>query len=119
VLGFFNVLVFLGCYDLLWQLYAPQTKILDCRTNVWERFSKYLSKGEYSIWATLLWNYFETAFPNVRSDFQNFRLGSIKFLQKIVSSQKTNTSPRMLLSFVIILQSCYKRSSQETNTSQR
>jgi hypothetical protein len=28
------------------------------------------------------------AFPNVRSDFQNLRLGSIKLLQKIVASQK-------------------------------
>ncbi len=43
-------------------------------------------------------------------------------LQKIVASQKTNTSHHMLLlSLVIILQSCYKKimSSQETNTSHR
>ena len=32
-----------------------------------------------------------------------------KLLQKIITSQKTNTS-ELLLSFVIILQSCYKRS---------
>jgi hypothetical protein len=32
---------------------------------------------------------FENAFPNVRSDFQNLRLGSMKLLQKIVASQKT------------------------------
>jgi hypothetical protein len=51
-------------------------------------FSKYFFKCEYSIWATCIWNYFENAFLNVRSDFQNLRLGSINFarlLQKMVS----------------------------------
>ncbi len=40
-----------------------------------------------------------------------FRNHLAKLLQRIVASQKTNTSHHMLLpSFVIILQSCYKRS---------
>jgi hypothetical protein len=54
-------------------------------------FSKYLSKGEYSFWATFLWNQFENAFPNVRSAIQNLRLGSINFLEKTIASKKTNT----------------------------
>ncbi len=41
--------------------------------------------------------------------------GRHKVVTKIVASQKTNTSPRMLLSFVIILQSCYKDSSIAEN----
>jgi uncharacterized protein (UPF0147 family) len=48
--------------------------------------------------------------------FQNLHLGGVKLLQKIIASQKTNTSPDMLLlSFVIILQSCYKGSSIPEN----
>ena len=31
--------------DLLLELYAPQTKILDGRTNVWERIFEVLFKG--------------------------------------------------------------------------
>ncbi len=68
---------------------APQTKILDCRTNVWERNFEVLFKGVSTRFGLRSFKkYFENAFPNVRSDFQNLRLGSIKLLQKIVASQK-------------------------------
>jgi hypothetical protein len=33
---------------------APQTKIWEVRTNIWERMFEVLSKGECSIWATFL-----------------------------------------------------------------
>jgi hypothetical protein len=91
------------------KLYAPQTKILDGRTNVWERifevlFSrvsalylgyihlkllrKYVPKCSFGLPKSSLGSINFVGFPG----FQNLRLGSIKLLQKIVASQKTNMS---------------------------
>ncbi len=39
-----------------------------------------------------LWKALRKRVPKRSSDFQNLRLGSIKLLQKIIASQKTNTS---------------------------
>ncbi len=73
--------------------------------------------GEYSFWATFIWNYFENTFPNVRSDFQNLRLGSINLFRRFsVAPQRrgwvrTNMCwfSGMLWSFVTTLQDIYKR----------
>ena len=70
------------------KLYAPQTKILEVQTKIWERIFEVLSNERSQNLVLTLWNYFENAFPNVRSDFQNLRLGSIKLLQKIIASQE-------------------------------
>ncbi len=56
------------------QIYAPQTKSLDCRTNVWERIFEVLFKGVSTRFGLRSSEkYFENAFPNVRSDFQHLR----------------------------------------------
>jgi hypothetical protein len=44
---------------------------------------------------------FENSFGKVGSAFQNLRLGSIKLLQKIVASQKFNTSHRNLAEEIV------------------
>jgi hypothetical protein len=51
---------------------------------------------------TFLWKYFENAFPNVRSDFQNLLLGIIK-LQKIVASQENQ---HITCCYYLLLSSC-------------
>jgi hypothetical protein len=61
------------------QLHAPQTKILDDRTNVWDRMFEVLFKGVSTRFGLRSFEtYFERVFPNVRSDLQHLRLGSMQ-----------------------------------------
>ncbi len=67
-------------------------------------------------------NFLFATLPKRSSAIQNLRLGSIKLLQKIIASQKNqHIASQLLPSFVIILQSCYKRwqHTRKTNTSHR
>ena len=64
-------------------LYAPQTKILEGRTNIRQRIFKALFKWVSTLFGLLFFEKcFENTLPNVRSAFQNLRLGSIQ-LHKI------------------------------------
>ncbi len=82
----------LACYYIFAKFMLPKRRFWMAERTFGNAFSKYFSKGEYSIWLRSFEKCFENAFPNVRSDFQNLRLGSIKLLQNIVAYQKTNTS---------------------------
>ena len=69
------------------KLYAPQTKILEVRTNRWERIFVVLFKCVSTRFGRHPFEkLFEKIFPTVRSDFQNLRLGDINLLQKIIAS---------------------------------
>ncbi len=75
-------------YELCNNFMLPKRRFWKSDERLGTHFRSTFQRGEYSILATLLWNYFENAFQNVRSDFQNLRLGSINFerwLQKIVA----------------------------------
>ncbi len=67
-------------FDEMFEMYPSQTTILDGRTNVSECAFGALFKGVSTLFGIrIVEKYFESAFGNVGSAFQNLRLGSIKW----------------------------------------
>jgi hypothetical protein len=68
-----------GIIDLSIEIYGPQTKILEGRTNRPERVFEALFKGVSTLFGLrIVEKCFETAFRTVGSAFQNLRLGGVK-----------------------------------------
>jgi hypothetical protein len=72
---------------------CPKRRFWKSERTFGNAFPKYFSNGEYSIWLRSFEKYFGNAFPNVRSDFQNLRLGQHKLVTHVANTNCAISRP--------------------------